>query len=362
MMYKGLEERIQERVDRIKVEIDDYRDTVFAIIGFVNLYYLDEKTFKPRLDVKRFQGRKLTSIITDEANEEKKALDINPDFGIVMQGEKAILGEVKKNFPKDDKARARKIFEQLKNYDGTIVGWPGQDKEIKSHELALLVHLTTSPYAVEYYGDDLPKEGIVFEKPLSIIEFSRIEQMQHFFHYKVVLGNIVEIGEEKRLAYGIQVPMSALLKEYARTKIYDGIPPLPYLVNLIWFHVIIPAAAENPKFEALRKNQQLEVVIKISSIIEQLNEGFSFDHWHKDAKDRQISVPRFEWVMEACSFLVETGEAEWVKGNTDNELIVFFRKYEDPDQHFMESYATIQEKRGEKPILPGLEQYFEDKQ
>lgn len=359
-MVKELEERIQERINKIRIEIDDYKDTVFAIIGFVNLYYLDEKSYKPRPNVKRFQGRKLTSVIVDEAEGREKEIDISPDFGIVINNEKAIVGEVKKNFPKEDKERAKKIFEQLKNYDSNIKGWPGQTKEIESHELTLLVHLTTSPYAVEYYRNSLPEEGIEFERQLSIIEFTRIEQMQHFFHYKVVLGEVTEIGEDKKLVYGIQVPMSALLKEYARTKIYDGVPPLPYLVNLIWFHVITPLAAEDTKFESLRKNQNLEIAVGVDKIAEQLNEGFSFNHWHKYDRDRQTSVPRIEWVKEACNFLVQTEEAEWAKGSANDKLIVFYRKYEDTEQHFIESYVAIQEKKKETPILPGLEHYFEE--
>jgi hypothetical protein len=354
-MAQPLDERIAQRVKETRIDVDDYTDTIHAIIGFVNLYLLDDKTFQPRPQVKGFQGRHLSPLPTEEQTGgpgvEKY---VSPDLGIVIEDSRGILGEVKKNFPKEVE-RAQKEFVQLKGYDLNLTGWPTVSERVESHEVVLLVHLTTSAYAKEFYEEHLPQTGIVFERPFSIVEFGRQEQVQHYFFLKTVLGQLTEIGGEKKLKYGVSVPMRVLLHEYAKTLLYDARPPLPYLAEIIWRHVCTPIASENPKFEHLRENQKIEVALAIEGIVERLNEGFSFSFWHSQYPERQPRIPRTEWVKQACQFLVESGEAEWVKGGEETELIIFYRKYDDPKEHFNLSHATLEEKKTAEPMLPGFE-------
>ena len=354
-MAQPVDERIGQLVEEIRIANDDYEDTIHAIIGFVNLYLLDDKTFQPRPQVKGFQGRHLSPLPTEEQTRgtgvEKY---VSPDLGIVIEDSRGILGEVKKNFPKEME-RAQKEFVQLKGYDQNLTGWPTVSERVESHEVVLLVHQMTSAYAKEFYEEYLPQTGIVFERPFSIVEFGRQEQVQHYFFLKTVLGQPTEIGGEKKLKYGVPVPMRVLLHEYAKTLLYDARPPLPYLAELIWRHVCTPIASENPKFEHLHKNQKIEVALAIEDIVESLNEGFSFRFWHSQHPDRQPRIPRKEWVKQACQFLVESGEAEWVEGSEETQIIIFYQKYDDPVYHFALFYATLEEKKTAKPMLPGFE-------
>jgi len=355
-MAQPLDERIEQRVKETKIAIDDYNDTIHAIIGFVNLYLLDE-THQPRPQVKGFQGRHLTPLSTGEQpGEPNVERDVSPDLGVVIEDNRGILGEVKKNFPKENIERANKVFVQLKRYDQNLIGWPVANQQVQSHELVLLVHLTTSAYAKDFYEEHLPQTGIVFERPFSIVEFSRFSQMQEFFLLKTVLGEPTEIRGEKKLKYGVSVPMRVFLHEYARTKLYDAEPPLPYLAELIWVHVVTPIASENPKFEHLRKKQKLEVALTIENIVERLDEGFSFRSWHSQNPDRQPRIPRTEWVRQACQFLIASGEAEWIEGSGETQLVIFYQRYDDVTEHFVLSHATLEEEKTSKPImLPGFE-------
>jgi len=47
-------------LDQIRDKIDDYKDTIFAITGFINLYRYDDNKKSMRSDVIVFQGRRLT--------------------------------------------------------------------------------------------------------------------------------------------------------------------------------------------------------------------------------------------------------------------------------------------------------------
>ena len=49
-----------DRKKEIQEEIENYKDTLYAIIGFMNLYRYDDEKGLMRSDVIVFQGRRLT--------------------------------------------------------------------------------------------------------------------------------------------------------------------------------------------------------------------------------------------------------------------------------------------------------------
>lgn len=352
-MEQTLEERIEQRIKEIAVTEDDYNDTIHAIIGFTNLYLLDD-TFKPRPHVKGFQGRHLTPLPAGRHLKKTTERHVTPDLGIVINDNKGILGEVHKNFPKVDVERKKKEFVQLKNYDQDLIGWPVTSEKVNSHEIVLLVHLTTSAYAKEFYQEQLSVAGIVFDRPFSIVEFGRTEQAQTFFFFKTVLGEPLEIDEEKKLKYGVAVPMRVFVREYAKTKLYDAQPPLTYLTQLIWEHIVVQIASKNPKFEHLHKNQKIEVTLEIEDIVQILDESFSFRIWHSRYPKHQPRIPHTEWVRPACQFLVESGEAKWVEGSDYKQVVIFYQTYADVKDHFVLSHATLEENKLATPMLPGF--------
>lgn len=353
-MLQSLNDRIEHRYKEIRNTIDDYNDTIHAIIGFVNLYLLDE-SYKPRPQMKAFQGRHLIPLITEhEPTKSTNEYYVSPDLGIVFEKEKGILGEVQKNFPKEEIERGKKVFVQLKNYDQNLMGWPVNGEAIDSHEIVLLVHLTTSAYAKEFYEKQLPNIGISFERPFSIVEFGRFTQAEEFFLFRKVIGDLTEVTGEKKLWQGIPVPMRVFLSEYSKTKIYDAQPPIPYLAELIWVHVVTPIASDSPKFEHLRKKQIIEVILSIDDIVDRLNEGFSFRFWHITHPGRQPRIPHREWVRQACNFLIDCHVAEWIQDSQETKLRIFYQRYEDVMEYFTRLYATLEEQRKLTPFLPGF--------
>lgn len=354
MMSQELSERIERRVKDTNNSINDYVETVQSIIGFANLFFLDDKTYQPRPNIMRFQGRRLTPFNEDEQSGIES--DVFPDLGIVINNTHGILGEVKKNFPKDDSNRAKHIFEQLERYDHPLLGWPVPGEKVETYNIALLVHLTTSSYAEEFCKEWQERRGVAFKCPFAIIEFTRLSQVQEFFIFRIKTGEIIECGGDKSLKSGILVPMEALLSEFARTLLYDAEPPLVYLANVIWVHVVTPLASENPMYESLRKNQKLEILLTVDDIAEILHEGFSFSRWHEHNSHRQSRIPRVDWVRRACEFLVEVNEAEWLDTNEKDDLRVHYRKYDDVDAHFIKVYAQLEETKAvSPPMLPGFE-------
>lgn len=332
-----------EKENKIKDRIDDYVDTVFAILGFCSLWSYDSATQSNRAEVRVFQGRHLSqTAVEDEA-------DLTPDLGITINQQAGILGEVKKNFPKNGDQRKEDIFKQLKSYDQELIGWPTDDEKIKRHEIALLVHQTTSKSACDYYGQVKNDEGLQFTRNFGIIQFNRSDQRVQYFFFQLVEGKISEVIGNTDIHNGVQVPMQALLSMYSRSKLYDAEPPLPYMLKLIWENVIVPIACEDERYVRLRRNQKINISISVAEIADKLCEGFSFAHWHKNYPTRQRKIPKIEWVRTACKCMVETNEAVWEK--EDSDLVVFYRKYDDPLEHFIHLLAESEAKSILQPTM-----------
>lgn len=353
-MRTELDGQVQQEEKRIRVKIDDYKDSISAILGFCSLWFFDTTTGQNQPHIRVFQGRRLSLACTyNQSGDPQSQNNVCPDLGIVAREQNGILGEVKKNFPRNDDRRQRKIFDQLRSYDQELMGWPTHSGEIESHSLVLLVHQTTSRAAQDAYGRLAKEDALEFARPFSIVQFNRSDQSQSYFFFQAVQGVVDEIKDGIDLHNGTQVPMQALMEPHAKSKLYDAEPPLAYLSSLIWEHVIVDLASEEPKFARLRSNQKLEINVSIEDIVQKLHEGFSFSHWHKKFKDRQPQVPRKEWVQKACRFLVESKEARWVTENT--ELLVFYRKYNDIHKHFVALQAESEAGKRLHRMFPGFE-------
>jgi hypothetical protein len=350
-MLQEQNDTLDKIVADTKVKINDYTDTIFAIIGFAHLYLFDMATFKSRPEVKAFQGRRLIAY-EDQSKKRDNGKDVTPDFGIVIDNKLGILGEVKKNFPKDTD-RALKEFKQLKQYDQSLIGWNTPKQIIQNQEIILLVHYTTSTYAVDFYNNEFNKNLSNFSVPFSVVEFSQINMAQEFLSFRTCLGSPTELGS-LGLRSGVRIPMIILTTEYSTIKLYDAEPPTPYLAELIWIHVVLPRASNSSSFSVLKKNQRILVPMEINDIEDELCKGFCFSSWHKGKTDRQPKIPKTDWVKEACRFMVASGDAEWDKSGDERSLSFVFRKHENIHDHFISKYASIEELKLKTPMLEGF--------
>jgi hypothetical protein len=349
-MQQKVNKNLEDIIANIKIDINNYVDTIYAIIGFAHIYLFDVSTHSLRKNVRAFQGRRLSSVSKISAgNLEEK--EVTPDLGIVINNNKAIIGEVKKNFPKDDE-RALKIFRQLKQYDKSLTGWNTESQTIQSHEIVLLVHQTTSNNAIEYYNK--PTNNFNFTLPFSIIEFCQMNMVHEVFFAITCLGNPSEIGSPA-LKSGVSIPMRILTTEYSLVKLYDTLPPIPYLAELIWVNVVTPKASDDSRFGVLKKNQKLPITMHIDDIVNSLCDGFCFNSWHKGYSKRQPKVPRTDWVKDACKFMVACGDAGWEKESNEKVVDFYFQRHENIHDHFITKYAFIEMAKKSEPMFPGFD-------
>src|SRR3972149_8100152 len=100
-------------------DIDDYVETIHAMIGFIIFYLYDKKSTKDKDDVLIFQGRRLRTSQTKTININNTLSFVTPDIGILLPSKNGVIGEVKMSFPQNQDYWMD-TFEQLIKYDDDL--------------------------------------------------------------------------------------------------------------------------------------------------------------------------------------------------------------------------------------------------
>ncbi len=319
---------MSEAADKIFNKIDNYNQTIVAIVGFMNFYKYDSEN-EP---IVLFQGRRLKP--SGDGDPEF----VTPDIGILMSDSTGVLGEVKHTFPKNQELWVN-AFDQLQKYDDDLSGWPNEEERVAIHDLVLLTHTSRSRTVGNYYREKKGNGDISFSRPFSIVEYNLISERKNFFFFRIEEGVLTDEHVNTKLQEGVPVPMSVLILNYAAVKLYDDKPEVPYLMFLIWNLVVLEKASELEQYRSLRKNQKLDLALSVDEIVETLRLGYSFRLLNSEFADMQPQVPKKVWVKEACQKFVEWNEATWNENDKSTLTFRAHKKYENTLKHFVDTYV-----------------------
>lgn len=320
---------MSQAIKEIKEKIDDYSQTIIAIVGFMNFYLYDSK----QDPVITFQGRRLNPIESKDQEEY-----VTPDIGILLPDNLGLLGEVKHSFPKD-KNLWNGIFDQILKYDQDFKWWPTKTETVSNHEVALLTHQSRARAVGNFYREKQITNEIEFNNQFTIVEYSRTSQGKEYFFFRIEEGKLNDVNVDELLQEGKLVPMDILLQQYAAIKIYDSKPEVPYLMNLIWTNIVLDRASDDERFISLAKNQKLDVKFTVEEIVTNLRENFSFLQLNHDNNNHQPLMPKTKWVKEACERFVSWKEAKWADDVKSTILFHAHKKYSDTLNSFIEKYV-----------------------
>ncbi len=316
---------------KFQEQIDDYKDSICAIIGFMNLFRFDDNTKKMRKDIKVAQGRRMK---TSASNRITPDNEVTPDLCVQGPSNKGVVGEVKKSFPanqdlwKDD-------FAQLMSYDDDLLNWLTTSGKLDDHEIVLLPEQSRSRTVKKYFEDRNGTE-IKFTKNFIIVEFNRNDQAKGYFFFRKEYGTFKYFKDvDAKLEQGVPVPLDKLFLSYEKIKLYDSKPPLPYLLHLMWENIILLRASDDKGFSALRKNSKLPIDITVDQIVDELHDNYSFKSLNADNGAHQPKVPVKSWIKEAINALISFDLAEW-KNEPCGECTVYFKKFGDTLKTFID--------------------------
>jgi hypothetical protein len=330
-------------LQNIKNINDDYKNTIYAIVGFMNIYKYELKN--DEFEQAFFQGRKLDKLIYSEKKElspqksvtkKPKAktvkkdkqlptiIQVTPDIGILDTQESGIIGEVKQKFSQNESFWMEN-FKQLKKYDDDLTGWPVTSEKVKSHDIVLLVHESRSRSVKDFYLKH--KEGeLKFIRPFVIIEYGRSDQGEQFFKFRIEEGTLSNKKVHDKIYKQVQLKMSLFVTIYSKIKIYDASPHISWMLYIIHLAMVDKATAMGI-FVKLSKKTKLPVSTSLNEITTLLQDTYSFKDIHAKNTHRQSNSPKKEWVYKAVEKLIAVGEANWIDASTGT-LMYFLKRHE----------------------------------
>lgn len=272
-------------VDDVLSEIDDYEQTVGAIIALGHIIIYD---LKGKFKI----GHKLTTTVNNRVT---KNIPITPD--IVGQNEEYnLVGEVRKDLPMDQSLWLKEI-KQVEKYDDELTGWPF--KNAKNHDLVLLTHHLRSATLTEFIQERIGNKELTFNRLLAVVEFVRNRERRLFWDLKKVHGTFSNPQLEMMLKRGVGVPGAKIVQQLSSLKFYDAEPHVVYTMSLIWDHVL-PEKATVERFREAGGKKTVEIQFTIDEIITSLRKYFA---------PPDSAFPKRDWVFHAMSTFEQLGYA-----------------------------------------------------
>jgi hypothetical protein len=318
---------------KLREEIDNYKETVWATVAFVHECRWSETSKCVDAGVRFGLGRPMTR--TD-------ASVVTPDAVIQRRPNQGTVAEVKHTFPPSDKyGRREEIFQQLKSYDDQLLGWWTQSKNIERHDIVLLTHSSHVVDAVDYLTKDLAGKKLgTFERPLAIVGYYRSEQNELYLTLKKEHGTLLDGKLGEKLRKSVAIPVRHIELESHPVRFNDSPPPVPYILWLLWDYVF-------PERAAVVERDRSKNYKPIPVTIEQLTSDLQKFYGYEPDETGNRGIPQSDWIESALDTLVSLRMAQ--RGGAPRNYIIRFKSIQgDILQRFGRLYYDHQQTKARK--------------
>jgi hypothetical protein len=320
------------RLQKILNEVEDYEETVIAIVTFSHEVCWDRINKLTMPNSLFMIGRRMGRI---DANKNKEHA-LTPDIVIQLNNNYGIVAEVKKNFP-SEKSHWGDTFEQISSYDANLIGWATIDESIKNYDLSLLTHITRKVDITDYYKEQRAKGKYRFRKNFAIVSFNRGTEGKEYMYLEKHYGKFSNSDLNERLRKVVPIPLEKVLPLY-QIKFYDAPPPIPYLLNILWAYIFPQFLSQESDISELKKHPIIK--LNVTELTERLQNQFS--QMRNDA--RQQEIPRQDWIKEAMEALVRLKLAR-KHADGPNSYEVDFKPIRNPLHSFAKRIRKSKHKR-----------------
>lgn len=301
-----------DNIQKILEEIDNYEQSVNALLAMLHLYKFDNSTKRIDPTIKGWFGKTMMPG------------EITPDLVIQLSNMKGIIAELKKSFPKNDKDGKdlwAEEFEQLKSYDDDLTGWETTTQKIDEQDLVLL----TSQKLCVPVCDYIQANNITFNrfsKNFSVWQFNQYPGIKQAIFLQKRHGSISDNKDitDNKLRQGIALSMEYLTESgLSKVKFMDNKPHVVHLMSILWDFVFssMPTEEDWRNARESRGGKIVEIPIKVDDIKKILNDNFTLN-------GGENGVIRNEWLKEALDNFVTLKLA--IKSRGEYDYIIKFRK------------------------------------
>lgn len=307
----------EELLRAVRDEINDYEQTVNAILSFAAFVVHDGKSQRPGSEFGI--GRRMT---TSPDNSISPSSDITPDLVAQKSQQYGIVAEVKKTLDQNQFNWNRHI-KQLRKYDDKLEGWWTEDKKIRHTDTIMLIHHSRSrPFArfLQYKkGDDPDLVGL----NICVVEFNHSVETVAYYFFRLEFGNIRDTELCQRLEDGIPIPLDDVRMSFPNIQFYDTKPPIPLLLSCLWTDVF-SSRMEDGEYD--EKTKSLKLKISASDITVELQKAFGSKALKQDGRSGEF--PKHKWVREAFERLIKYKLAAPCSGDND-KYTIHYRSFRD---------------------------------
>ena len=289
-------------------------------------------------------GRRMT---TSSKNRVSPTTDVTPDCVVQVTHKEGFVAEAKLSLPKDE-SKWDPIFTQLLKYDDNLLGWWTPNERIALHDIIALVPLARAVRFADRL--DAVSTRLKFERNVSVVGFFKQSgATKSFISLKKERGKISDAGLDQRLRDVKLIDFAHIIREHGDRKFVEHMPPIPYILQILWDNLFVKYAADVPKDESKGWHP---LVVTIDKVTSDLQENYGF----KSTGSRSPQIPQPSFIRKALDALIDFRLAE--RKMEGEYLIKYKRTRKDTLEKFGRLHFEFERKPKrtsvDMPLLRGL--------
>ncbi|TKJ23606.1 MAG: hypothetical protein CEE43_02795 [Promethearchaeota archaeon Loki_b32] len=332
------EDKINRGIKKILENIDNYKQTLEAIICFSHVIRWDDENMDFKSNTYSFIARRMDTSKVNRINPENTII---PDLVLQLNEEYGILSEAKISFPRN-REHWKDDFEQLQKYDDDLKGWKTENELIDNFDIILLTHYRMKVHVSDYLSQ---KKELIFNKNFAVIAFHRDYGVNYALALEKGYGNLTDVNLDEKFRTIVFVPLNKVIPRYP-IKFYDVKPNVAYTMEILWTRIF----NQYPQMEEFMESKGIKIIeirVNIDDLTERLRTQFSDYHANDE---RQFVAPKRSWVIDAMEMFVKLNYA--INNEEQGNYII---KYKNLVNHLKRFIEEIYELKRTPTLLDFIE-------
>ena len=283
-------------VQEIREGISDYRITIKVLQSFASLITWDTKSDRQVPGSNFAIGRKMDTSIKNKIHPNN---NVTPDLVVQSSPNLGYIVEAKSGLPKNQHNWLDYV-RQLQKYDDGLIGWWTNDENLPTSCIVLLLDITRSGIFKAYLNNLIQSGQVFFDRPISIVEFTRTPQVKEFWFLRKHWGDIKDNSLSTTLDTGVSIPIEDVVANpvYGKLKFYDAKPPfIEHTMEELWQNIFNERKQEVEYDESLRA---WPLRVNVNELTKELQKLYG----SKGKNKREVAFPLNEWIREALDSFV----------------------------------------------------------
>jgi len=324
-----------EELLRLHNEIEDYRQTVMALLAFAAFVVHDGREQRPQAAFGL--GRRMDA--TGKV--------VTPDLVAQMSSVYGVVAEAKKSLSQDTSRWSRHV-QQLRKYDvDRLVGWWTENEMVEASNVVMLVHQSRSRKFVRFLQKAAEEEADEVGPTTCVVEFNSSAETASYYFFRLEHGEVTDSDLHRRLDLGVEVPLDKLLRSYPNIRYYDTEPPLENILTELWSE-FFPAMAADAEYDDKLRAYKFDA--SVNDVTDEMQRAYGSGALPAD--ERSVEFPKKKWIRKAFDRLVQYRFALPPKDGSDLYEIHFRSFREDVLARFLK-LSLERRREDETPVAEG---------